>query len=375
VIVPANETWTTAAQGLRARSGEGQGHPPQGRLPVGRAGPVTLRASNAAGRTRTGLPQLPHPRGLPRSRTIAVLATRCSGCSRLLRAIRPDRPEPRAVAGSSSDLRQRFGLDRPILEQYLRYMGNWHRQLRRVLPPWPAGDPDLGERLNDTVALMLPALVLATFSASRSGPCSPGRRGSWPRLDGTTGAMVFRSRRSSGLSIIFIAVFSVRLGLAPSGHMRTPGTEPGGVIATFVSLDFLGHLALPMLMMTAYYGCYSPARDADVHAGGAGEDFIDLCQAKGLPERRIVFGHALRASLLPIATSVSLLAAYVVAGSVLVETVFSWPGLGRLMVQAVTDSGLSSGPGVLLPDRRARRARQPARRSAVRRARPAIRRQ
>ena len=66
-----------------------------------------------------------------------------------------------------------------------------------------------------------------------------------------------------------------------------------------------------------------------------GEDFIDLCQAKGLSKKRVIFKHAMRASLLPIATSIALLGAYATAGSVLIETVFSWPGLGRLMVQSV----------------------------------------
>ena len=80
-----------------------------------------------------------------------------------------------------------------------------------------------------------------------------------PGMDGLTAVEIIMGTRPMPIfwvSIIFIAVFSVRLGLVPSGHMRTPGTEPGGVIATFLSLDFLRHLALPMLMMTAYYGCY-----------------------------------------------------------------------------------------------------------------------
>jgi peptide/nickel transport system permease protein len=151
-------------------------------------------------------------------------------------------------------------------------------------------------------------------------------------------AMVFRSAPIFWLSIIFISVFAVRLGLVPSGHMLTPGTKPAGFFATFFTVDFLRHLILPMVVMAIYYGCYPLLVMRTSMLEVLGEDFIDLCRAKGLSERRIIFRHALRASLLPIATSVSLLGAYVVAGSVLVETVFSWPGLGRLMVQAVTDS-------------------------------------
>jgi len=279
-------------------------------------------------------------RGLLALGTIAVLATMMFGLFRLL----PGDPtltvlSPALSPEVQADLRQRFGLDRPILEQYLRYMGHlavgdFGVSFHRGLPVIQL----LGERLTNTIALMLPALVLAYVLGIALGAVLAWRRGSWLDSAVTTGAMVFRSAPIFWVSIIFIAVFSVRLGLVPSGHMRTPGTEPGGVIATFLTLDFLRHLALPMLMMTAYYGCYPLLVMRASMLEVLGEDFIDLCQAKGLPERRIVFGHALRASLLPIATSVSLLAAYVVAGSVLVETVFSWPGLGRLMVQAVTDS-------------------------------------
>jgi peptide/nickel transport system permease protein len=90
-----------------------------------------------------------------------------------------------------------------------------------------------------------------------------------------------------------------------------------------------------MLMMALYYCCYPLLVMRTAMLEVMGEDFIELCQAKGLSQRRVIFKHAMRASLLPIATSVSLLGAYATAGSVLIETVFSWPGLGRLMVQSV----------------------------------------
>jgi peptide/nickel transport system permease protein len=238
-----------------------------------------------------------------------------------------------------ADLRRRFGLDRPVLEQYVRYVasllvGNFGVSFHRGVPVSQL----LGSRLLNTIVLMLPSLVLAYTLGIAVGAVMAWRRGSRIETATTTAAMVFRSAPIFWVSIIFISVFAVRLGVFPSGHMRTPGTEPGGVLATFVSLDFLHHLLLPMLVMAVYYGCYPLLVMRAAMLEVLGEDFIDLCKAKGLSERRVIFKHALRASLLPIATSVSLLGAYVVAGSVLVEQVFSWPGLGRLMVQAVTDS-------------------------------------
>jgi len=238
-----------------------------------------------------------------------------------------------------AELRQRYGLDRPILEQYVRYIGNLLQG--RFGVSFHRGAPVstlLGQYLLNTVVLMLPSLVLAYALGIVGGALLAWKRGSRVDTATTTVAMVFRSAPIFWLSIIFISVFAVRLGLVPSGHMLTPGTKPAGFFATFFTVDFLRHLILPMVVMAIYYGCYPLLVMRTSMLEVLGEDFIDLCRAKGLSERRIIFRHALRASLLPIATSVSLLGAYVVAGSVLVETVFSWPGLGRLMVQAVTDS-------------------------------------
>ena len=117
--------------------------------------------------------------------------------------------------------------------------------------------------------------------------------------------------------------------------MRTPGSANEGILATYFSFDFLYHLFLPMMVMAIYYGCYPLIVMRTSMLEVLGDDFIDLCKAKGLSERRVVFGHALRASLLPIATSVSLLGAFIVAGSVLVETVFSWPGVGSLLLEGI----------------------------------------
>jgi peptide/nickel transport system permease protein len=237
------------------------------------------------------------------------------------------------------ELRQRFGLDRPLPEQYVRYVtnllvGNFGVSFHRGVPVSQL----LGQHLVSTIALMLPSLWLAYALGIVIGALIAWRRGSFAETATTTAAVVFRSAPIFWVAIIFISVFAVRLGIFPSGHMRTPGTEPGGVLATFFHVDFLHHLALPMCVMAVYYGCYPLLVMRASMLEVLGEDFIDLCKAKGLSERRVIFKHALRASLLPIATSVSLLGAYVVAGSVLVEQVFSWPGLGRLMVQAVTDS-------------------------------------
>jgi len=236
-------------------------------------------------------------------------------------------------------LRQRFGLDDPMHVQFGRYLlgivtFDFGMSFSRAVPVVAI----LGNALLNTVVLMLPSVVLSYGLGVTVGAIAAWKRNSRFDRAVTTTAMVFRSAPIFWICIIFIAIFAVRLDLVPTGHMRTPGTPPGGFVDTYLTLDFLHHLILPMVVMSIYYGCYPLLVMRTAMLEVLGDDFIDLCKAKGLSEGRVVFRHALRASLLPIATSVSLLGAYVVAGSVLVETVFSWPGVGRLMVTAISDS-------------------------------------
>jgi len=234
------------------------------------------------------------------------------------------------------EMRHRFGLDRPLLEQYGIYMKNLVMGEFGVSFQHGVKAYDIiAEKFWNTILLMLPSLCLAFLLGILVGSYVAWKRGSLLEKGVVTGSVVFRSAPEFWVAIVFIFVFAVQLDIFPSGHMRTPGYKSTGTIEVYLSLDFLYHLALPMLMMALYYCCYPLLVMRTAMLEVMGEDFIELCQAKGLSQRRVIFKHAMRASLLPIATSVSLLGAYATAGSVLIETVFSWPGLGRLMVQSV----------------------------------------
>ena len=272
--------------------------------------------------------------------TIFFLATIMFALFRLL----PGDPtltvlSPALAPEVQAELRERFGLDRPILEQYGRYLLSivtleFGVSFNRAIPV----SQIMGPALANTVVLMLPSMVLAYVIGVVAGAMIAWKRGSYADWIISTAAIVMRAAPIFWICIIFIAIFSIRLDIFPTGHMRTPGSAPDGLLDTYLSWNFLHHMALPTLVMAIYYGSYPLLVMRTSMLEVLGDDFIDLCKAKGLSERRVVFKHALRASLLPIATSISLLGAFVVAGSVLVETVFSWPGLGRLMVTAVTDS-------------------------------------
>jgi len=247
------------------------------------------------------------------------------------------------------ELRRKFGLDRPLIEQYVIYMkstllGDFGVSFQHRVSAVTV----IAERLWNTLALMVPSLVLAYLIGVLVGAYIAWKRGTKLEEVVTVGAMAFRSGPIFWVPMLFVFAFSVKVPLFPSGHMRTPGYVAEGILATFFSLDFLLHLTLPMTCMAIYYGCYPLLIMRTSMLEVLGEDFIDLAKAKGLSELKVVFKHAMRASLLPIATSVSLLGAYSVAGSVLVEMVFSWPGLGRLMVTAVLDSDYPVAQGAFL---------------------------
>ncbi len=234
------------------------------------------------------------------------------------------------------EMRHRFGLDRPLLEQYAIYMKNLVTGEFGVSFQHGVKAYDIiAEKFWNTIFLMLPSFSLAFLLGITVGSYVAWKRGSLLEKGVVTGSVVFRSAPEFWVAIVFIFVFAVQLDIFPSGHMRTPGYKSTGALDVYLSMDFLYHLALPMLMMALYYCCYPLLVMRTAMLEVMGEDFIELCQAKGLSQRRVIFKHAMRASLLPIATSVSLLGAYATAGSVLIETVFSWPGLGRLMVQSV----------------------------------------
>lgn len=248
-----------------------------------------------------------------------------------------------------AQLRHEFGLDRPMIEQYLIYMRNMffgdfgisfqHRIKVSTI---------IAEKFWNTIFLMVPSMFLAYLFGTVFGAFIAWKRGTKTEIGVTIASIIFRSGPIFWVAIIFVYFFAIKIPIFPTGHMLTPGHAVTGIFQTFFSLDFVYHLILPMSCMTIYYGCYPLLIMRTSMLEVLGEDFVDLGKAKGLSELRVIYKHAMRTSLLPIATSVSLLGAYAVAGSVLVETVFSWPGLGRLMVRSVLDSDYPVAQGAFL---------------------------
>jgi peptide/nickel transport system permease protein len=211
------------------------------------------------------------------------------------------------------------GFDRPIHVQYAVFVtralrGDLGRSLRYGQPVLPL----VLERLPATLELALAALVVSLVVAIPAGVISAVRRNTVYDNLTMLGALFGQSMPVFWLGIMLILVFAVRFELLPTSGR-------GG----------LDHLVLPALTL----GLYSTARITRLVRAGMldviGQDYIRTAWAKGLPDRRVIFKHALRNTLIPVVTIVGLEMGTLLGGAVITETIFAWPGLGRLAVTAI----------------------------------------
>jgi len=225
-------------------------------------------------------------------------------------------------------VRTAWGLDDPLPVQYVRWLSRF-LQLdfgRSFADGRPARDVIL-ERLPATLYLTLSALGLALVFGVTAGIVSALRPLSWLDYTITTVSTVLYSAPNFWLGLLLVLVFSVWLGWLPSAGMQSVRgpTSPG---------DRFAHLILPAFVLSlrevASLTRYTRAGMVEVLS----QDYIRLARAKGLPEYRVIVDHAFRNAALPVITLVGLFIPRLVGGSVVVETLFSWPGMGRLVVEA-----------------------------------------
>lgn len=225
-----------------------------------------------------------------------------------------------------------YGLDQPIYEQYVDYLvGIPQGELgTSVMYSQPVVDVLL-QRLPWTLLLVGAALVISTALGILLGAWSAWREGQ--RVDiGLMAALVTaESAPAFWVGMLLISVFVSWLGWFPSYGVASMGTR-GMSFGTFV--DIALHLALPLVTLTLARvgGVYLVARGSVLTT--LGEDFLLFARAKGLSDREVLLQHALPNSLLPIYTRFTLQLGSLVGGAVVVETVFSYPGLGLLIYDA-----------------------------------------
>lgn len=217
-------------------------------------------------------------------------------------------------------VRVELGLDKPVWLQYGTWVGHLAQgDLGRSSRTRQQVATEIGERFMPTLWLTVAAMVWAALVGMTIGVISGVRRGQWQDQVGMVLAVSGISFPAFWLGLLLISVFSARLGWLPTGGY---GTWQHFVLPSFT----LG------VAVAAVLARFTRSAFVDV----AGEDYVRTARAKGLPERLVVWKHALRNALLPVITMTGLQFGFLLGGAVVVETVFAWPGLGRLLVDRLS---------------------------------------
>ncbi|WP_454764129.1 glutathione ABC transporter permease GsiC [Cupriavidus campinensis] len=231
----------------------------------------------------------------------------------------------RLAAGPEADVatvelvRKDLGLDRPMPEQFVRFFSNalqgeFGTSLRTKRPV----SEEIGERFLPTLYLTLTSMVWAVIFGMAIGIGSAVWRNKWPDRLGMTLAVSGISFPAFALGMLLMEVFSVQLGWLPS-----------------IGADSWRHYILPSLTLGAAVAAVMARFTRASFIEVLQEDFVRTARAKGVRETVVVIKHTLRNAMIPVVTMMGLQFGFLLGGSILVEKVFNWPGLGRLLVDAV----------------------------------------
>jgi len=239
------------------------------------------------------------------------------------------------VPNASPELKQaltvQFGLDKPLWEQYLLYLQQTFRGNLGVsyTNRQPVLD-NLVEAFANTIPMVATGTILALTIGVFVGVVSAVRRGSVADHLGTNIAVLFYAFPSQFLGMMLLVMFA---GVLPSAGMSDPFAVGGSQWEMF--LDTLRHMVLPVttLALTLFAENTLVVRSAMLET--LGEDYILTAKAKGVSRYRLIRAHALRNAMLPIVTMVAMSLGTIVTGSILIEVIYSWPGIGRALYTAV----------------------------------------
>ncbi len=254
-------------------------------------------------------------------------------------------------AGGASEeylaqMKAKFGLDQPLYVQLGRYLANVASlDLGFSFRHNMAVTDLIAGRLPATLLLMVMAVALAFVVGIVLG-VTAARHVRKP-IDSIVSVVALLAYATPifWIGLMMILLFSVNLGWLPSGGMQTIGADLQGAAYVW---DIAQHLVLPTLTLALFYlALYTRLMRASM-LEVYGQDFVTTARAKGLDERRVAYRHVFRNAVLPMVTMLGLQVGSLLGGSVLVETVFGWPGLGRLAFEAVFQRDHNLLLGILL---------------------------
>jgi ABC-type dipeptide/oligopeptide/nickel transport system permease component len=244
----------------------------------------------------------------------------------------------RTIAGTKADeetvaqIRREMQLDRPLAVQYASYLGRLLRgDLGRSYVTREPVARAIWQRLPATALLAVTSLLIAVTGGIVLGCVTSVRAGRKVDMAVLLGSLTVLSVPVFWLGMLFLYGFAYRLRWLPLGGFGTPS-----------------HLILPAFALALGSGAYYARLLHTTMQNVLGEDFVRTAHAKGLPRRRVYFKHALRNALIPLTTVVGLDFAALMSGVVLTETVFNWPGVGRLAVTAVFNQDIPMIMGTVM---------------------------
>jgi peptide/nickel transport system permease protein len=238
-----------------------------------------------------------------------------------------------ALAGEERDpvalaeVRAKYGLDQPVLVQYWRWLtelarGNLGVSLRTGIDVTET----IASRVPVTLELALLSLLVAVLLGVGTGVLAAVRRGSGVEWLANMAALLGLSVPSFWLGIMLILVFAIILGWLPASGYVSPLEDPVGN---------LQRMLLPSLVLGGQFAAILMRQTRSAMLESLGADYVRTARAKGLSEPQVIFGHALRNSLITVVTLLGLRLGLLISGAVITEQVFVIPGFGRLILEAV----------------------------------------
>jgi len=226
-----------------------------------------------------------------------------------------------ATSANLEAARHAYGLDVPIAQQYVSYWrGVLHGNLGQSVRYGRNVASVIAERYPFTLQLTVAGLAVALLLSIPAGVHSARRRSRWDDRAIGFVSLLGLSFPNFALGPILVLFFSIKLGALPVSGSGT-----------------LAHLVLPAVTLGGSLAAILTRMVRTSMLEELGQDYIRTARAKGLPERTVIYRHALRNAMIPVLTVVGLQFGALLAGAIVTETIFSWPGIGRLTIQAISN--------------------------------------
>ena len=237
-------------------------------------------------------------------------------------------------------VRERLGLDLPLGAQYVRYLGRLVRGNLGV--SFATNRPvvvDIALRIPRTLQIVVPAILLAALVGVPLGILASTHRGGPVDFLVSSASVTAFSLPAFVSGLLLVLVFAIQFRLLPSGGYVAPSRDFG---------EFFSRIILPVITLAVSPAGMTMRMTRSSTLEQLGLDYVTTARAKGLGDRRVLYRHVLRNSLIPVVTSLGLQMGIMFAGSVIVENIFNWPGVNSLLLQSVLDRDYPVIQGVIL---------------------------